>query len=477
MNPTFRVESMIKNWNKTTVVIIGGLFLSAALWQRSDSSPFGSKPTSERPDSSGLRQVVTAGSSVEVPPEAIDDPPVMRDVPTLDGTSDMSSRTDPNYGWTTNPYRTFSGELRPENREATPTQLTQRSSTSESKFESLLAPEPSAATDARRGRPLARPIDGAGGNTVLNELVSQKLPGVPVTHVIPPPTEQVLTKLARGESLARRGATATARREFHEVLSIIAQHNDSVRQNTSASAGLQQAFLALDEAEDFFATPSSGSIDVPAKVLRHSSQVLSPREAEGLTAIAAAQMYYGYARKMFRECFLHDPIASRALYCLGKLHAVAAADQTLAAPTYARVMLLHYAALDCDSTNYPAANELGVMLAKGGRLAEARDALQLSVNIQPTLAGLQNLARVQEKMGDTHGAQITSARAQALEDGTEPGVLSDKFKLVDLRTFNEIPDHSGDLTRGPSSGTNIPVSTGSTSDTPTKKGKRWFMWR
>ncbi len=477
MYPSFRVESMIKYWDKSTVVIIGGLILCAALWHRFDSSPFISKPARESLDPAGPSRVVTIGSPVEGPPKAVADSPLLQDVLTLGSVSQTPSRPEPKNSWTTNPYRKPSGEELPEDRRPTNDQLACRSSTSESRFESLFSPEPSPATGSQRGRPLARPVDAADGNPALNELVSQKLPGVPVTHVIPPPTEQVLTKLARGESLARRGATATARREFHEVLSIIAQHNDSVRQNTSASAGLQQAFLALDEAEDFFATPSSGSIDVPAKVLRHSSQVLTPREAEGLTAIAAAQMYYGYARKMFRESFLHDPIASRALYCLGKLHAVATADQTLAAPNYARVMLLHYAALDCDSRNYPAANELGVMLAKGGRLAEARDALQLSVNMQPTLAGLQNLARVQEKMGDTHGAQITSARAHALEDGTEPGLLSDKFQLVDLRTFNEIPDHSGDFTRGPSTGTNMPVSTGSTNDPPTKKGKRWFMWR
>ncbi|MEQ1906451.1 MAG: tetratricopeptide repeat protein, partial [Pirellulaceae bacterium] len=227
----------------------------------------------------------------------------------------------------------------------------------------------------------------------------------PATNVIPISGAMLMTKLERGESLARRGAWATAQKEFVDVLYMMAQQADLKEGGNITSRRLRDALLALDEAQDFMADSGPSALDVSSIIARHQSKILKSENSQDLTNFAAAQAYYSAARVMFHDTFYKNKLASRAFYSLGKLHSITSVNGNDEATQSARAMLFHYAALDCDDRNYPAANELGVMLAKSGRLEEARDVLNHCVNVQPTLSSLQSLARVNKALGEEEAAR------------------------------------------------------------------------
>jgi hypothetical protein len=101
---------------------------------------------------------------------------------------------------------------------------------------------------------------------------------------------------------------------------------------------------------------------------------------------------------------------------LGKVHAVLAVD---ASPTVRnageKAEAYFAAALSVDAGNWQAANELGVLLARQGRLAEAVTSLRHSTAIQPCGESLHNLAVALHYLGQ--GPQAKEAHEQAVALG------------------------------------------------------------
>ena len=95
-------------------------------------------------------------------------------------------------------------------------------------------------------------------------------------------------------------------------------------------------------------------------------------------------------------------IASEALYSLGKLFTVAAAHDLTGNPLdYSKSMVMHYAATDCDKRNYRSSNELGVLMARNGRLEKARDLFRSSLVVQQMPQTWRNLAIVHDRLANS----------------------------------------------------------------------------
>ena len=75
-------------------------------------------------------------------------------------------------------------------------------------------------------------------------------------------------------------------------------------------------------------------------------------------------------------------------------------------------MVYHRAALASDESHYRAANELGVLLARAGKLREARDSFKQSLIVNPAPQAWENLAKVHDRMNEPHMAQLAQAEFQ-----------------------------------------------------------------
>src|SRR5437660_8352406 len=102
-----------------------------------------------------------------------------------------------------------------------------------------------------------------------------------------------------------------------------------------------------------------------------------------------------------------------------------------------QAIVFHQAALAIDGGNWLAANELGVLFARYGQLAQSRQLLLHSVSVHPHIEGWQNLAAIHRQLGETDLAQRAENErqllAQKLPDGSSAS--SDLVKWVDPKTF------------------------------------------
>ena len=227
-----------------------------------------------------------------------------------------------------------------------------------------------------------------------------------------PPIDDAVARMAkqhidRGVDLADRRAFFSARDEFIQALRLIAEARDAETQSSSHSQSLAAALRALDEADEFLPTGSSleADVDVRAIASSHRTPVLKIMPVRGISAVAARQRYYTYAQEEFARAAARQPLASRALHSLGKLHTQAADQRTaMFAAAEPKAMACHQAALLADPQNPMAANELGVLLARYGRLEEARGWLERSIAIEPRATTWHNLAVVHQRLGQTEFA-------------------------------------------------------------------------
>ena len=100
-------------------------------------------------------------------------------------------------------------------------------------------------------------------------------------------------------------------------------------------------------------------------------------------------------------------------------------------------IVFHQAALATDGGNWLAANELGVLYARYGQLAEARQLLVYSVTVHPHVEGWHNLAVVHRRIGETDLAERAEAeRLQLAQKAVKsaPGI-GDTVRWVDPKTF------------------------------------------
>ncbi len=214
--------------------------------------------------------------------------------------------------------------------------------------------------------------------------------------------------------LAEHGAIYSARAEFIQALQTIVDGLDADRTDSRHRQMLAAGLQAIREADDFVRYDAEATTlpDLTSIIAGHKTPVLKDQPADRWTPNNATAQYLGYAQEQLAGAVAEIPAGSAALFGLGKIYTVPQAVHGPNDATHgAKAIALQQAALLVDRRNYPAANELGVLLLQFGRLPEARDAFVhgLSISGQPLL--WQNLAAVQRAMGQN--ALADQAQQQA----------------------------------------------------------------
>jgi tetratricopeptide (TPR) repeat protein len=220
-----------------------------------------------------------------------------------------------------------------------------------------------------------------------------------------------------GISLTERNALYLARSEFLAALQLVAQANDAQQSVQFYSDALSAGLTALDESDDFVRPRRVGKkLDIQRTIAGHKTPILKQEDPKRLSPAAAAKRYQTYAQEQLGAAAGREPSGSRALFGLGKL-AVALGQGSPAAQQRARTeaTVFYQAALLADSMNGRAANELGVLLARSGEFARARDLLVHSVRLNPHPSTHRNLAAVYAKLGQASLAEQAVSQAVALE--------------------------------------------------------------
>ena len=229
--------------------------------------------------------------------------------------------------------------------------------------------------------------------------------------------EQSEQRLRLGFQLAERGALYLARAEFVAVLELIAQAHDLERDTQFHTKSLVAGLAALEESGDFVRRrPVGKQLDMALVVGGHRTKILQEEDLESISPLAAARRYYTYAQEQLAGAAAGESRSSIALYGLGKIVTTGAeAGPSQRLEMTAQAMVWHQAALMADRSNFRAANELGVLLARNGDLLHARNLLIHSVSLSKHPSTFRNLATVHARLGETELAERAMSESLALE--------------------------------------------------------------
>lgn len=299
------------------------------------------------------------------------------------------------------------------------------------------------------GQPVERrPTSIAAAPPARPSLVEAKrIPGPDPARVAV--SRRAMKLVRKGQSLAVRNALYSARADFVQALRLIAQAEDELHGGLQHTTSIAAGLLALQEAKDF--VPSgrgrwSDQFDVHVISAAHGTPVIREQIGDGkqqskLTPWQAQQLYYAFAEKKLTEAAGHDAVASAALSSLGKLYVgrdgTSSEDNLVSS---AQAMSYFKAALQVDSRNYMASNELGVLLARYGKLQDARQVLQHGVAIEKDSPPLwRNLAVVHQRLGEIdlerrarNEFNLASRRIESGQSGNETGGT---IRWVDAKSF------------------------------------------
>jgi tetratricopeptide (TPR) repeat protein len=222
--------------------------------------------------------------------------------------------------------------------------------------------------------------------------------------------------------LAEKGALFSAKDELKQALRSVAQSLDAHFGGQSFSENLAAGWMALDEADDFAIQSQRGPVvDVGVIVELHQTPILKSYNLNHISPVVATQHYYLYAQDRLIAACGGAPVAARALHGLGKVHTVLAEKSSNAEPQHGpKAMAFQQAALIIDPTNGLAANELGVLLARFGKLEEARGVLQHALAVNPSPETWQNLSVVHHRLGEVNLAAQSHANWRSLVE-SPPG--------------------------------------------------------
>jgi tetratricopeptide (TPR) repeat protein len=242
------------------------------------------------------------------------------------------------------------------------------------------------------------------------------LPYTPTTAEL---TSQLLPGVQRGYALAQRGALYAAETEFVQVLRRVAQAKDAARNGEEHSRALAAGLRALDEAADFapHGTQLEGEVNVWLVASSHRTPVLEYQN-DYVTLHEASALYHAFAERQLAWAVTGEQAGSMALHGLGKINARLAELSDNDVQQVRTATAIFSAALATRPDNHLAANELGVLLCKTGRPAEAARLFERAIDFVPSATTYHNLAVAQRKLG-MHGQSAAneqeSQRLAALE--------------------------------------------------------------
>ncbi len=221
--------------------------------------------------------------------------------------------------------------------------------------------------------------------------------------------------VARGVRLAEKGAMFSARAEFIEALKLVAGAMDAQRGTNAHAQALNAGLKSLEEANDFVSrgTAIDSSLNLTDAIAGHQTPVLKSQSLSGMTPSVALAKYLTYAQEQFGHAGGDLAPAAAAFYGLGKLQSIPSAERQMVDVSSAgKAVVFYQAALIVDRRHYNAANELGVLLARYGRLHEAKSLFLHSVNISPQPVTWKNLAAVHQDLGEVDLAQSAKQESQ-----------------------------------------------------------------
>lgn len=255
--------------------------------------------------------------------------------------------------------------------------------------------------------------------------------------------------LEEAKRLADRGALHSARQDFLQVLRLVAQSLDAQLGQRYHSLALTRGLQALDEADDFVmrSYAAEADLDVAAFVASHNTPVLKASPSGYMTPLVAMQQYYQYAHEQLVRAGNGAPIASEALYALGRVETLLK-DQRLGKEDQGpKAIAYHQAALTTNRANTSAANELGVLLAQSGQLKQAQRILTQATSVSADPTAASNLAEVRRRMAienvknrriATPALQTTPVPQLAQSSPTQAQTRRPQIQWVDPRMFNTV---------------------------------------
>jgi tetratricopeptide (TPR) repeat protein len=288
----------------------------------------------------------------------------------------------------------------------------------------------------------AIPLPATSVDNQISWIIEPDVPRIPniagLDARLPPHVER---RLSYAFDLAQRGATFSANAEFRAVLSLCALELDAREGGTSRREALRQAWLALDEADDFHGDrlALSDAAEIRSVAAAHETPVLNGAASPVADSIQAVQAYYAFAEQQFNYSCRGLSGASLAFYGLARTLVVPGTQVTHAA---GKAATLQRVALAIAPQNFLAGNELGVLLAEHGQLRDAENLFRQCLALNPTPETWRNLAVVHARRGDRDASQSALAAADALE-----------AKNRDLAHFARQPN-AGDSDSADSTGSN-----------------------
>ena len=177
------------------------------------------------------------------------------------------------------------------------------------------------------------------------------------------------------------------------------------------AAGLR----ALDEAEDFI--PPGIQLEAELNVEIVASSHRTPVLHEGCDDVLpheAAVLYHRYAEQRLVAAVSGEQAGSMALHGIGKIDALLAARNDDDVQLTQRATAMYAAALGARPDNHLAANELGVLLCRNGRIVEAVPLFMRTIDAAPSSLAYHNLAVAQRKLGLQVQAAANERESQRL---------------------------------------------------------------
>ncbi len=258
--------------------------------------------------------------------------------------------------------------------------------------------------------------------------------------------------LAEAIELADRGALYAARVEFLRVLRLVTQSLDASLGRPIHAPALLVGLRALEEADDFAMADPHLESDVALEgiLATHHTPVLKQCDTSQLTPLLAIQKYYAFACEHLALAGNRQRVASEALFSLGRIESLLTQTQGESSSKTPRSIAYFTASLTVNPLNSRAANELGVLLARRGRLEEAREVLSHCARSAPSAVALRNLGQVEERLGhrDRAHAALQMASRLAPADPAEvspPGMPWGTVRWVDASTFARLSATPGGL--------------------------------
>jgi tetratricopeptide (TPR) repeat protein len=220
----------------------------------------------------------------------------------------------------------------------------------------------------------------------------------------------------RGFNLAERGALYSARSQFIECLKIVAQALDEQLHTGAHTKALAAGLRAVEEVDEFVPRDSRLQTDLNLQMIAaaHRTPVLKSRSLEQLTAADVQRLYLTYAQEQLAAASGDQAVGSLALHGLGKI-CTTPADMHGPREQIAEAKAVAYyqAALLVEPNNFMAANELGVIFARYGRLKQSQAVLEQAVARSASPAAYRNLAVVCERLGEQEKAAVARREAEA----------------------------------------------------------------